>query len=406
MSATHRHVTHPCLHIKNAHDAHVLFEAVRVGHLPMIRRRLTGEERSQLRSGEVFVWEEAVHKGGLERWTDGRKWSASRMREPFLFYEEKCARSPREKGEDFGSQPSQARSTRRSFDSDDLPLAVDGLTKQTYSAWVTVPSDPHGNGGVARKKWHMTAYFSSASFPLLPSVQEDPLLRQIHVPPGVYETGKGLMRKTPTTVKNLRPDGYSNHHQHSSFRDDTSQEDVDDDAHYTLHPYHHSNSNSDDLGYRPRSTSTSTNHSYRGSSDYSRSATLNLTLPPPHMSFTEGQYRYGATPLTPPMSSLGTPPYPVGRGGEMKEYFPFSPSSKSQDSGARERALPYQDSEPRTPSPPHSRQPSASQNRKLSPVAHLPPQHYRPSGAGGPTYSYDARSEVDLKALGAFRVVL
>ena len=55
-------------------DAHILFEAVRLGHLPMIRRRLTGEERSQLRSGEVFVWEEAVHKGGLERWTDGRKW--------------------------------------------------------------------------------------------------------------------------------------------------------------------------------------------------------------------------------------------------------------------------------------------------------------------------------------------
>jgi len=55
-------------------DAHVLFEAVRQGHLPMIRRRLSGGERAQLRSGDVFVWEEAAHKGGLERWTDGRKW--------------------------------------------------------------------------------------------------------------------------------------------------------------------------------------------------------------------------------------------------------------------------------------------------------------------------------------------
>jgi hypothetical protein len=40
----------------------------------MIRRRLSGGERAQLRSGDVFVWEEAAHKGGLERWTDGRKW--------------------------------------------------------------------------------------------------------------------------------------------------------------------------------------------------------------------------------------------------------------------------------------------------------------------------------------------
>ena len=58
-------------------DAHVLFEAVRLGHLPMIRRRLTGTERSALQSGDVFVWEEASHKGGLERWTDGRKWCVS-----------------------------------------------------------------------------------------------------------------------------------------------------------------------------------------------------------------------------------------------------------------------------------------------------------------------------------------
>ena len=31
----------------------------------------------------------------------------------------------------------------------------DGLTKQTYSAWVTLPLDGP-NGGVSRKKWHLT----------------------------------------------------------------------------------------------------------------------------------------------------------------------------------------------------------------------------------------------------------
>jgi len=52
-----------------------VFEAVRLGILPLIKRRLTSEERDYLTSGNVFVWEEAEHKGGLERWTDGRRWS-------------------------------------------------------------------------------------------------------------------------------------------------------------------------------------------------------------------------------------------------------------------------------------------------------------------------------------------
>ena len=87
----------------------------------MIRRRLTGSERTELKSGEIFVWEEATYKGALTRWTDGLKWqvepspslgyhfqgadlsstphrSASRMREPFLFYEEKYIRNPELKG--------------------------------------------------------------------------------------------------------------------------------------------------------------------------------------------------------------------------------------------------------------------------------------------------------------------
>ena len=60
--------------LRDARDAHVIFEAVRLGLLPLIKRRLTAEERELLCSGNVFVWEEAEHKGGLERWTDGRRW--------------------------------------------------------------------------------------------------------------------------------------------------------------------------------------------------------------------------------------------------------------------------------------------------------------------------------------------
>jgi hypothetical protein len=65
--------------IRTAHDAHVVFEAVRRGLLPMITHRLSAADRDLLRSGEVFCWEEADYKGGLERWTDGRKWCVSNV---------------------------------------------------------------------------------------------------------------------------------------------------------------------------------------------------------------------------------------------------------------------------------------------------------------------------------------
>ncbi|THG99342.1 hypothetical protein EW026_g2978 [Hermanssonia centrifuga] len=91
-------VTHPALHLRDARDAHIVFEAVRLNVLPLITRRLTTVEREQVASGNVFVWEEAEHKqGGLERWTDGRRWSQSRMRGDYLFYEEKIEITPEEK---------------------------------------------------------------------------------------------------------------------------------------------------------------------------------------------------------------------------------------------------------------------------------------------------------------------
>ena len=70
LSVSHR----PCIDIRDARDAHIILEAVRLGVLPLITRRLSSTEREQLSSGHVFVWEEAEFKGGLERWTDGRRW--------------------------------------------------------------------------------------------------------------------------------------------------------------------------------------------------------------------------------------------------------------------------------------------------------------------------------------------
>jgi hypothetical protein len=62
--------THPRLHLRDAHDAHVVFEAVRQGFFAPISRRLNEMERNNLvRSGAVFVWFEAEDDSGLMRWT-------------------------------------------------------------------------------------------------------------------------------------------------------------------------------------------------------------------------------------------------------------------------------------------------------------------------------------------------
>jgi Gti1/Pac2 family transcription factor len=83
--------------IRTAQDAHRVFEAVRLGILPLIRRRLSPSERDLLSSGQVFVWEEAptgsaagdeanITTSGLERWTDGRRWYAFIRPPPSYFH--------------------------------------------------------------------------------------------------------------------------------------------------------------------------------------------------------------------------------------------------------------------------------------------------------------------------------
>jgi len=62
------------LDIRDIHDAHVVLEAVRLNILPLLKRRLLASERDELKSGHIYVWEEAQDDGGLLRWTDGRRW--------------------------------------------------------------------------------------------------------------------------------------------------------------------------------------------------------------------------------------------------------------------------------------------------------------------------------------------
>jgi len=130
--------------VRSTRDARLIFHAVVNNELPLITRRLTSEERrTYIRSGSVFVWEErgltSESTGvGIERWTDGKHWGPSRVRDEFLFYYE---------------QPRESQKTSQ---------GVDRLIKQTFSVYV--------NRQCETRKWHLVAYFTHTSVDRLATI--------------------------------------------------------------------------------------------------------------------------------------------------------------------------------------------------------------------------------------------
>ncbi|KAF8604419.1 hypothetical protein BDV93DRAFT_471933 [Ceratobasidium sp. AG-I] len=183
--------THQSLHIRSAHDAHVIFEAVRQMWLPMVTHRLSLVDCNLLGPGQVFCWEQENGESGIERWTDGRKWSASRARENFLFYIENPSTPPPSSHSATSSQATSDgdRRSRAAWDfrSDE---GISGFTKQTYSAWVTL--DP----SLAPRRWNITAYFMGGDYTDLPTIDDDPILSRVVVPSNMYATVQSLLKKS------------------------------------------------------------------------------------------------------------------------------------------------------------------------------------------------------------------
>ncbi|CAE6441513.1 unnamed protein product [Rhizoctonia solani] len=169
--------THPRLHVRDARDAQIMFEACRLGIFTPVSRRLNDSERAMfIKSGSVFVWQEADDDIGLKRWTDGLMWSCSRMREPFLFYEEKTL------GDQLDPNNRSRISTKHAKELPSTGL----LVKQTYSAIVTLPGSPPD---AKKRKWHITCYFTHEDFPHLPTIDMDPVNDVTLVKGGVQQQG-------------------------------------------------------------------------------------------------------------------------------------------------------------------------------------------------------------------------
>ncbi|KIM45336.1 hypothetical protein M413DRAFT_442013 [Hebeloma cylindrosporum] len=160
------------IRIRSTADAHKIFGAVQQGILHMVTRRLDADERLALRSGCIYAWEErGPHSEltglGIERFTEGRRWSPSRVRDEFLFYYEKYSPPPD------AMQPGISAERQP-------PRDWDPLVKQTYSVWVQTDK--------GRRKWHLTAYFTQATIDQLGTIDDNPRVREVIVPDGMFKS--------------------------------------------------------------------------------------------------------------------------------------------------------------------------------------------------------------------------
>jgi hypothetical protein len=142
-------------YIKTPQDALVIFEACQKGILPKVKRRLTFKERSDIRSGCIFVWDE--READMQRWTDGRTWSPSRVLGSFLTYQELTTkRRPRKLTHCY---------------------KINGLIKQSFSICTA-----------SNQKLHLISYYSKADVlsGKLKRPSDDLELNKIEIPKGHY----------------------------------------------------------------------------------------------------------------------------------------------------------------------------------------------------------------------------
>ncbi|RKP07856.1 Gti1/Pac2 family-domain-containing protein, partial [Thamnocephalis sphaerospora] len=165
-----------CGHMRTLHDALLVIEACARNVLPRVRHRLSDRERTLVRSGTVFVWDEG--ETGMRRWTDGRSWSPSRVVGGFLTYRELAGRRQRLAGElDSAADALAGGGGRNNAGRREFNYQADGLIKRALSLRTTFG-----------RRWHLISYYREsdvAQYQLaLPSA--DPRLVQITIPAGVY----------------------------------------------------------------------------------------------------------------------------------------------------------------------------------------------------------------------------
>ena len=172
--------------VSSTRDAILIFEACRLGLLTRVQRRLSDQERKQIRSGSIYVWEEG--EAGMQRWTDSKIWGPSRVSGPFLMYREMETRSPGSGGvpstaavASSSSNPASGHRGALSETGVNLERFLEvpgGLVKQSYSQTITSTGS----------RLHLICYYSSVASALhvLTQPTQDPVFSHIVIPPGLY----------------------------------------------------------------------------------------------------------------------------------------------------------------------------------------------------------------------------
>ncbi|CAK7903141.1 hypothetical protein CAAN1_16S00980 [[Candida] anglica] len=192
--------------VNNLKDAVLLIEAVRIGRLPTITRRLNGYEREYIKPHSVYVWNET--ECGLKRWTDGKIWSASKASGPFLVYSElnkKSDTEPKHNGlikqsfslntkqnqkfhliaytsKDGGSYTSNIHSTSSPSASTSLAAAA-----TTYPPSYPPSSSSSSSSSAFRSSLINSSSASTSSDTSRDTPSSDPALNCLHLSPSVYQ---------------------------------------------------------------------------------------------------------------------------------------------------------------------------------------------------------------------------
>lgn len=171
-------------YIRTPADAVCLFEACRLGILPRVQQRLSEKESESIKSGSVFVWDE--REAGIQRWTDGKFWSSSRVSGRFLIYRELEGR----RGEGQSTMPSIRQAgkypgSRRGSDENQMDIEElvrsrvkpDGLTKRLFNFKTSTG-----------KHLHIISYYNKqhVNSDDLPRPTTDPKLRHIRPAKEMY----------------------------------------------------------------------------------------------------------------------------------------------------------------------------------------------------------------------------
>ncbi|KAJ1958186.1 Gluconate transport-inducing protein [Dipsacomyces acuminosporus] len=165
-------------YIESTDDALLIFEACRLGMLQRVTRRLSDEERQGIKSGSVFVWDEG--ESGIRRWTDGKRWSPSRVNGCFLMYTELESKTQvSSAGKSTSGKSRNSRKTNASSSSSQAlgTPAPNGLVKKALSLFTA-----------QNTKLHLVCYYSNEDLAnaKLTAPSSDLLIGNLPIPRSLY----------------------------------------------------------------------------------------------------------------------------------------------------------------------------------------------------------------------------